>query len=154
MLTLVWRQSARDDARAIFNYIAERSKPAAERLQVAIEACAERLPEHPVSSYNIVTTSRRCYHAFQEENDMRTALRKMGNSTGMIVPKAILSELGAQAGTTFDISVQGNKIVASPVRSEVRAGWAEAAALIGAANDPAAEEWLDLANEADDDWTW
>lgn len=47
MLTLAWCQSARDDARAIFNYIAERNPSAAERLLLAIEACAERLPEHP-----------------------------------------------------------------------------------------------------------
>ena len=47
MLTLVWRQSARDDARAIFSYIAKRNRPAAARLLAAIEACAESLPAHP-----------------------------------------------------------------------------------------------------------
>ena len=85
---------------------------------------------------------------------MRTALRKMGNSAGMIVPKAILSELGSEIGEDFEISVEGGRIVAAPVRGGVRAGWAEAAARIGAEPDPAAEEWLDLPNEADADWTW
>lgn len=47
MLTLIWRESARSDARAIISYIAERNAAAAERLQEAIEACAERLPDHP-----------------------------------------------------------------------------------------------------------
>ncbi len=47
MLTLVWRNSARDDAEQIFTYIAERDRPAALRLLDAMEACAERLPEHP-----------------------------------------------------------------------------------------------------------
>lgn len=47
MLTLVWRRSARDDAAAIFGYIAKRDVAAAERIFVAIEACADRLPEHP-----------------------------------------------------------------------------------------------------------
>jgi plasmid stabilization system protein ParE len=47
MLTLVWRGSALDDLRQITSYIAERNVAAAEHLQAAIEACAERLPEHP-----------------------------------------------------------------------------------------------------------
>ena len=47
MLTLVWRESARQEVRAIFSYIAERNLPAAVRLQEAIMACADRLPEHP-----------------------------------------------------------------------------------------------------------
>ena len=47
MLTLSWRDSARADVRAIFTYIADRNVSAAERLRETIEACAERLPEHP-----------------------------------------------------------------------------------------------------------
>ena len=47
MLTLAWRQSARDDLRVIFDYIAERNRSAAERLLGAIETCAEALPAHP-----------------------------------------------------------------------------------------------------------
>lgn len=47
MLTLIWRESARDDARAIFNYIAERNVAAAERLLAAIELCAEGLTDRP-----------------------------------------------------------------------------------------------------------
>ena len=47
MLTLIWRDSARDDVRAIFRYIAEHNASAAAKLRDAIEACAERLPEHP-----------------------------------------------------------------------------------------------------------
>ena len=47
MLSLIWRDSARADVRAIFTYIADRNVSAAERLCATIEACAERLPEHP-----------------------------------------------------------------------------------------------------------
>ena len=47
MLTLVWRASALDDLENVITFIAERDVSAAERLQAAIEACAERLPEHP-----------------------------------------------------------------------------------------------------------
>jgi addiction module RelE/StbE family toxin len=44
---LVWRASALDDLEAIIAYIAERNAAAAERLQAAIETCAEGLPAHP-----------------------------------------------------------------------------------------------------------
>lgn len=47
MLSLVWRASALDDLATIIDYIAERDEAAADRLQSAIEACAERLPDHP-----------------------------------------------------------------------------------------------------------
>lgn len=46
-LKLVWRVDALSDLTTIIGYIAERNLPAAERLQAAIEACAERLPDHP-----------------------------------------------------------------------------------------------------------
>jgi antitoxin MazE len=85
---------------------------------------------------------------------MRTALRKMGNSAGMIVPKAVLSELGSRIGEEFEIGVEAGRIVAAPVRAAVRSGWAEAAALIGAEADAEAEEWLDLDAEADAEWKW
>lgn len=85
---------------------------------------------------------------------MRTALRKMGNSAGMIVPKAILAELGSEIGEEFEIRTEDGKIVASPVRAGVRPGWAEAAALIGAEADAEAEDWLDLASDADAAWKW
>jgi addiction module RelE/StbE family toxin len=44
---LVWRETALADLEAIHGYIAERNARAADRLQDVIEACAERLPEHP-----------------------------------------------------------------------------------------------------------
>lgn len=47
MLRLIWRETAREEARAVFRYIAEHDVGAAHRLITAIEACAERLPEHP-----------------------------------------------------------------------------------------------------------
>jgi len=45
--TLVWRAGALDDLETIISYIADRNAAAAERLQLAIESCAEGLPEHP-----------------------------------------------------------------------------------------------------------
>ena len=47
MIALIWRESALSDLESIHAYIAERNSAAADRLQEAVEACAERLPEHP-----------------------------------------------------------------------------------------------------------
>lgn len=47
MLSLVWTEAALDDLDAIMTFIGEENLAAAERLQSAIEACAERLPECP-----------------------------------------------------------------------------------------------------------
>ena len=85
---------------------------------------------------------------------MQTALRKMGNSIGMIVPKAILQELGASAGTPMDVRVEDGRVIATPVR-KVREGWAEDAARLAALGVTAEEqEWLDapLTGDAELDW--
>jgi toxin ParE1/3/4 len=47
VLTLVWRERARRDVKAAIEYIAKHNAAAAESMQSAIEAFAERLPEHP-----------------------------------------------------------------------------------------------------------
>ncbi|MGA9582069.1 MAG: type II toxin-antitoxin system RelE/ParE family toxin [Allosphingosinicella sp.] len=46
-MKLVWRARALADLESLMSYIAERSEPAAERLQAAIEACASGLTQHP-----------------------------------------------------------------------------------------------------------
>ena len=47
------------------------------------------------------------------EMTSRTALRRMGNSTGMIVPKAVLAALGAKEGEPIDIRVDNGRMVAA-----------------------------------------
>ncbi len=85
---------------------------------------------------------------------MQTTLRKMGNSVGMIVPSALLKELGAGAGTTMDVRVEAGTVVATPQRRP-REGWEEDAARIGA--EPMTDEerdWLAFGNEGDDELVW
>lgn len=85
---------------------------------------------------------------------MQTALRKMGNSVGLIVPKAILKELGASAGTAMDVRVEDGQVVARPI-AHPRAGWAEAAALVAATEpDPDEDAWLAFDDEDDGEWGW
>lgn len=85
---------------------------------------------------------------------MQTALRKMGNSTGVILPRPLLGQVGLAAGAVMNVSVEGGRIVLTPVRKTIREGWAEDAAAIAGIPDPEAEAWLDLPNEADADLEW
>ena len=86
---------------------------------------------------------------------MQTSLRKIGNSTGMILPGSILGEIGVSNGATMDLLVEDGKLIATPIRSKVREGWAEAAAAVAAAEeDPDEAAWAAFGNDGDDDLTW
>jgi len=47
MLLVVWRSRARQDYRAIIDYISDRNTAAAERMADLFDRTAERLPDHP-----------------------------------------------------------------------------------------------------------
>lgn len=85
---------------------------------------------------------------------MQSAVKKFGNSAGVVIPKPMLTEIGAQAGDKVDISVENGRIVVKLLPANPREGWAEAAAAIAAAGD---DELVlgDFANDDDDtEWTW
>jgi antitoxin MazE len=84
----------------------------------------------------------------------QTALRKMGNSTGMIVPRSILGEIGLSVGATMDLSVEDGRLIATPMCAESRAGWEAAAADIAAHPDADESEWQSFGNEDDDALIW
>ncbi|PTS72194.1 AbrB/MazE/SpoVT family DNA-binding domain-containing protein [Sphingomonas sp. HMWF008] len=78
----------------------------------------------------------------------------MGNSVGMIVPKAVLQEIGLSVGAPMDVRVEDGKVVATPVR-KVREGWAEDAARVAAAGLTEEEaEWMAFGNDDDGELTW
>jgi antitoxin MazE len=86
---------------------------------------------------------------------LQSTLRKMGNSTGMILPKAILDQLGLRSGAKVELRIENGEVIAKPAKRKVREGWAEAAKLVG--TDPLSEEelaWLELPNDFDKDWEW
>lgn len=75
----------------------------------------------------------------------QTTLRKMGNSTGLILPKAMLDQLGLASGAKIDLRVENGEVIARPVKRKVREGWEEAAREIGAAGLTEEErEWLEF----------
>jgi antitoxin component of MazEF toxin-antitoxin module len=48
---------------------------------------------------------------------MKTAIRKMENSHGSIIPKPLLAEVGAKANDQVDMGVENGKIVIAPMPS-------------------------------------
>ncbi len=47
---------------------------------------------------------------------MRAPVRKMGNSSGVIIPKPILAQIGVEAGDVLDLSFDDGRIVLVPAR--------------------------------------
>lgn len=86
---------------------------------------------------------------------MKAALRKIGNSTGLVVPRPILGALGLTGGAFLDLTVEDGKLIATPLVSAVRAGWGEAAKAIANDADGGGDtDWVDRASEADVEWQW
>jgi antitoxin MazE len=84
---------------------------------------------------------------------MRASLRKMGNSSGVIIPKPILAQLGIEAGDDLDLLLDDGRIVLVPTRRHPRAGWAEAASRIAETGDDALV-WPEFGNAGDADLKW
>ena len=86
---------------------------------------------------------------------MQSALKKIGNSSGVIIPKPMLAQIGVQAGDAVDITVEDGKLIIAKVKRPVREGWEEASRLIGEQELSEEErEWLDMPNDFDDEWVW
>lgn len=88
---------------------------------------------------------------------MRSSVRKIGNSAGMILPKPVLDGLGVEVGDPLEITLNGDEVVVKASKRNVREGWEEAAKLIAAQGLSEEEvEWLEapLTAETDEDWTW
>ena len=84
---------------------------------------------------------------------MKTAIRKMGNSQGVIIPKPLLAEVGAKANDQVELGVENGKIVIAPIRKRARAGWAEASKRLAAARDGGLV-WPEFGSDADKDLKW
>jgi antitoxin MazE len=84
---------------------------------------------------------------------MKTAIRKMGNSHGVIIPKPLLAEVGAKADDQVDLAVENGKIVIAPIRRKPRSGWVEASKRLAAAGDGGLV-WPEFGSDADKDLKW
>jgi antitoxin MazE len=84
---------------------------------------------------------------------MRAPIRKLGNSSGVIIPKPILAQMGLEAGDDLDLSLEKNRIVLAPVKQNPRAGWAEAAKRLAEEGDDA-PVWPEFGNAGDQELKW
>lgn len=66
---------------------------------------------------------------------MRTTIRKMGNSQGILIPKPILAQLGWE--DEVEMEVDGNTLVIRRAPKRTREGWAEASKAIAEQGDDA-----------------
>lgn len=64
---------------------------------------------------------------------MKTTIRKMGNSQGVLIPKPFLAQLGLE--NEVEMNVEDDAIVLRRPRTRAREGWAEASKSIAAASD-------------------
>lgn len=82
---------------------------------------------------------------------MRIAIRKIGNSKGMIFPTPLL----VQAGLTdeAEVTIEDGAIVVRSPSKPVRVGWAEASRDIAAAGDDTLVLG-EFANAEDKDFQW
>ena len=63
---------------------------------------------------------------------MEIAIRNIGNSKGVVLPKPLLAQVGLEGETTALIQVENGSIVLSKSSKPLRTGWAEAAAAVSA----------------------
>ena len=78
---------------------------------------------------------------------MRTNLRKVGNSRGLIIPAALLN--ACEMGDEVDIRLEGKKLVIASAKSP-RTGWFD-----GYKPEVDAEPFAALpVNEGSEEWVW
>ena len=66
---------------------------------------------------------------------MRSVVRKMGNSSGIIIPRTMLAEMGIKAGDDVDLGVEDGRLVVVALKPSPRAGWADDARRIAESGD-------------------
>lgn len=84
---------------------------------------------------------------------MRSSLKKIGNSAGVVIPKPMLAEIRAQAGDSIDVTVENGRIVIQPAIKKPRAGWAEDSKRLAAEGDDGLV-WPEFANDEDASLVW
>lgn len=55
---------------------------------------------------------------------MKSHVRRLGNSHGLIIPKPMLDQLGIAAGDAVELKIsKKERLVMTPVRTGPRSGW-------------------------------
>jgi len=96
---------------------------------------------------NLTKTTTSFYHFY----NMKTTLKRVGNSQGVIIPKPLLG----QAGLTKEVemSVERGAIVLRRPAPGVRDGWAQDSERVAASGDDSLV-WPEFSNDDDADLRW
>jgi antitoxin MazE len=84
---------------------------------------------------------------------MRAAVRKLGNSSGVIIPKSLLAEAGVAVGDTVDMTFEEGRIVLAPIERRAREGWAQASKELAQHGEDALV-WPEFGNADDENLDW
>lgn len=82
---------------------------------------------------------------------MKTVIRPMGNSQGVLIPKPILVQVGMS--NEVDMTVEDGAIVLRPAARRPREGWAEASQRLAESGDDALA-WPEFGNAEDEHLQW
>jgi antitoxin MazE len=82
---------------------------------------------------------------------MRTTIRRIGNSQGVLIPKPVLVQLGLE--DEVEMEIENDAIVLRRPRQKAREGWAEASKAIAEGGDDALVMG-EFPNADDTDLTW
>ncbi len=64
---------------------------------------------------------------------MKTTIRQIGNSQGIVIPKPLLAQIGLDGEA--EMTIEGDALVLRKPSKPVRSGWAEASKKLADAND-------------------
>lgn len=83
---------------------------------------------------------------------MRSSIRNIGNSKGIIIPQNFLKECHIE--NEVNIEIQDNSIVISSANDKKREGWADAFRAMAANGDDQLVVPDVFSDENTDDWKW
>jgi antitoxin MazE len=82
---------------------------------------------------------------------MRIAIRRIGNSKGIIIPAALLAQAGL--GAEAELSVERGALIVRAPAQPARAGWAEASKALASMGDDTLV-MAEFSNVADGELDW
>lgn len=82
---------------------------------------------------------------------LQVAIRPIGNSKGVVIPKVILEQSGIEQ--MVEMTIDGERIILAKPKNMVRENWARDAQQIAQQGEKALDLW-DFSNEEDGDWVW
>ena len=99
----------------------------------------------------VITMSKSHKHPQSAFAPLQVAIRPIGNSKGVVIPKVILEQSGIEQ--MVEMTIDGERIILAKPKNMVRENWARDAQQIAQQGEKALDLW-DFSNEEDGDWVW